>query len=79
MVQVVTVLAATSKSDALVVAAAGVLLVALLPVAAAVTSTGLAGSSPEYSRMRTSAKTAAVVKETLTALAPAAAAPMFGA
>src|SRR5438067_2144580 len=76
-VQVATMLAAKSRSEALVVAAAGVLLVAVLPVAEAVTSTGLTGSSPAYSRMRTSAKAAATVKETLTVLAPAAAAAMF--
>ena len=77
VVQLLTVLAAKSKSDALVVAAAGVLLVALLPVADAVASTGLTGSSPTYSRMRTSAKSAGTVNETLTALAAAAAAPML--
>src|SRR2546428_13884204 len=77
VVQVVTVLAATSRSDALVVATAGVLLVAALPVADAVTSTGLAGSSPEYSRVRTSAKTAGTVKETLTGLGLAGAAARF--
>src|SRR6267142_4550357 len=79
VVQLVTVLAAKSKSDALVVTAAGVLLVAVLPVDEAVTSTGLTGSSPAYSRLRTSAKTAGTVKETVTVFAPAAAAPMFGA
>src|SRR2546425_12124905 len=79
VVQRGTVLAAKSKSDALVVTAAGVLLVAVLPVAEAVTSTGLTGSSPAYSRMRTSAKTAGTLKRTLTVLAPAAAAPTFGA
>src|SRR5258706_301738 len=77
VVQLLTVLAAKSKSDALFVTAAGVLLVALLPVADAVASTGLPGSSPAYSRMRMSAKLAATVKETLTALPPAAAAPML--
>ena len=54
VVQVATVLAATSKSDAFVVATAGVVLVALFPVAEAVTSTGLIGSIPPYSRMRMS-------------------------
>src|SRR6266478_1205626 len=78
-VVVATVLAAKSKSDALDVTAAGVLLVAVFPVAEAVTSTGLTGSSPAYSRMRTSAKTAGIVKETLTVFAPAAAAPMLRA
>jgi len=79
VVQLVTVFAAKSRSDALVVTAAGVLLVVPLPVAEAVTSTGLTRSSPAYSRMRTSAKAAGTMKETLTVLAPAAAAPMFGA
>src|SRR5712664_1962150 len=74
VVQVATVLAARSRSDALVVTAGGVLLVAVLPVAEAVTSTGLAGSSPAYSRMRMSAKAAATEKVTVTVLAPAAAA-----
>src|SRR5438876_8604216 len=78
-VVVATTLAATSKSDALVVTAAGVLLLAVLPVAEAVTSTGLAAASPAYSRMRMSANSAATLKETLTVLAPAAAAAMFGA
>src|SRR5256886_10914844 len=79
VVVVATTLAATSKSDALVVTAAGVLLVAVLPMAEAVTSTGLTAASPEYSRMRTSAKTAGTLKRMLTVLAPAADAPMFGA
>src|SRR2546425_11029502 len=78
-VVVATTLAATSKSDALVVTAAGVLLVALLPVAEAVTSTGLAAAIPEYSRMRMSANSAATLKDRLTVLAPAAAAATFGA
>src|SRR5258706_15063792 len=78
LVQVVTVLAAKSKSDALVVTAAGVLLAAALPVAEAVTSTGLTGSSPAYSRMRASANIAGTVNETLAGLAPAGAPPMFG-
>src|SRR5712671_2651304 len=79
VVQLVTVFAANSKSEALVVTAAGVLLVAVLPMAEAVASTGLTGSSPAYSRMRTSAKTAGTLKRMLTVLAPAADAPMFGA
>src|SRR5207237_1192036 len=75
-VEVVTVLAAKSKSGALDVTAGGVLLVAVLPVAEAVTSTGLTGSRPAYSRMRTSASTAGSVKETVTGCALAAAGPM---
>ena len=54
VVQVATVLAAKSKSEALVVTAGGVLLVAVVPVAEAVTSTGLSESIPPYSRMRMS-------------------------
>src|SRR2546425_12491259 len=77
VVQVATVLAAKSKSDALVVTTAAVLLVAVLPVAEAVTSTGLTGLIPPYSRMRMSGDSAATVKETLTALAPGAAAGRF--
>jgi len=42
------------RSVALVVATAGVLLVALLPVPTEVTSTGLFGSAPLYSTIRTS-------------------------
>src|SRR2546427_280763 len=79
VVVVATVLAATSNSDALLVRTAGVLLVAVLPVAEAVTSKGLAAASPEYSRMRMSTNAAGTLKETLTMLAPAGAAAMFGA
>src|SRR5258705_13514077 len=77
VVQVATVLAAKSRSDALLVTTAGVLLVAVLPVAEAVTSTGLTESIPAYSRMRMSGKVAATVKGTLTVFAPAAAAAIF--
>src|SRR5882672_7330789 len=69
VVQVATVLAAKSRSDALLVTTAGVLLVAVLPVAEAVTSTGLTESIPAYSRMRMSGKVAATVKVTLTVFA----------
>src|SRR2546428_11925090 len=79
VVVVATTLAATSKSDALVVTAAGVLLVAVLPMAEAVTSTGLTAASPEDSRMRMSANSAATVKDTVTVFAPAAAAATVGA
>jgi hypothetical protein len=61
----------------LVVVAEPLLLVALVPLLAAVTSTGLTGSAPLYSRIRMSGKTAAVEKVTVTMLAPAAAAAMF--
>src|SRR5258708_32313842 len=77
VVQVATVLAAKRRSDALVVTTAAVLLVVVLPVAAATTSTGLTGSIPPYSRMRMSGYSAPTVRETLTVLAPAAAAAMF--
>ena len=49
-------LAPTSSSLAEVVVAVPLLLVALLPTAAAVTSRGLVGLRPLYSRMRTSGK-----------------------
>jgi hypothetical protein len=54
LVNVDTMLAAKSRSLALVVVTANVLLVALEPVRAAVTSTGLTVSMPLYSRTRTS-------------------------
>src|SRR3989454_9613636 len=79
VVVVATTLAATSKSDALVVTAAGVLLVAVLPMAEAGTSTGLTAASPEYSGMRMSANSAAPLKGTLAAFTPAAAAAPLGA
>src|SRR5260370_26408859 len=77
VVEVATVLAAKSKSDALVVTTGGVLLVAVLPVAEAVTSTGLSGSIPPYPRIRMSRYSAATVKGTGAELAPAAAVTMF--
>jgi hypothetical protein len=61
----------------LVVVTAALLLVALLPELADVTSTGLVRSAPLYSRIRTSGYAAAVENVTVTLLAPAAAAPMF--
>jgi hypothetical protein len=54
-------------------------LVALLPVWLALTSNGLSGSIPLYSRIRMSGKTAGVLKVKVTALAPAPEAEMFGA
>src|ERR1700733_6179072 len=72
----VTRFAPTIRSDAFVVVAAPLLLVALVPVAAAVTSTGVDVLMPEYSRMRISGKAAEGEKATVTALAPAAAALM---
>jgi hypothetical protein len=70
-------LAPKSRSVALVVVAAPLLLVALLPLLAAVTSTGLLGSAPVYSRMRMSGNAAAAENVTVTEFAPAAAATMF--
>jgi hypothetical protein len=70
-------LAPKSKSVALVVVTAPLLAVALLPEAAAVTSTGLFGSAPLYSRIRMSGYAAAVENVTVTLFAPAPAAAMF--
>ncbi len=53
-VRVSTMLAPTSRSFALVVVTAPLFVVAVLPVAAAVTSSGFVGSRPLYSRMRMS-------------------------
>ncbi len=54
VVKVATMLAPKMRSVALVVVAEPLLVVELLPVAAAVTSTGLLRSAPLYSRMRMS-------------------------
>jgi hypothetical protein len=70
-------LAPKSRSVALVVVTAPLLLVALLPEAAAVTSTGLVGSAPLYSRIRMSGNAAAAENVTVTLFAPAVAAAMF--
>jgi hypothetical protein len=48
-----------------------------VPAAEAAVSSGVAGSSPLYSRMRTSGKLTVLLKVTVTVLAPAAAAAMF--
>ena len=77
VVVVHTMFAPKSRSVGLVVVAAPLLLVVLLPLLAAVTSTGLFGSAPLYSRIRMSGAAAAVEKVTVTELAPAAAAAMF--
>ena len=77
LVMVATMLAPKIKSVAFVVVAEPLLLVVLLPLFAAVTSTGLFGSAPLYSRIRMSGYAAAVEKVTVTVLAPAAAAAMF--
>src|SRR5215471_10795276 len=77
VVRVATMLAPKSRSVGLVVVAEPLLLVVLLPVPAAVTSTGLLGSAPLYSRTRMSGYAAAAENVTVTVLLPAAAAAMF--
>src|SRR3974377_16765 len=72
-----TMFAPKIRSVAFVVVADPLLLVALLPEFAAVTSTGLLGSAPLYSRIRMAGYAAATEKVTFTVLAPAAAAAMF--
>ena len=76
-VKVATVFAPKIKSVKLVVMAVALLLLALLPLPAAVTSTGAFRSAPLYSRTRMSEYVAATEKVTATALAPAAAPAMF--
>jgi hypothetical protein len=70
-------LAPKIRSVALVVVAEPLLLVALLPEFAAVTSTGLLGSAPLYSSIRMSGYVAALVKVTVTLFAPAVADAIF--
>jgi hypothetical protein len=72
-----TVLAPKSRSLALRVVAAPLSAAALLPVAVASTSNGLAGSNPLYSKMRMSGALAAGLNFTVTVFAPAAAAAIF--
>ena len=72
-----TMLAPTISSLAEVVVALPLLLGLPLPKAAAVTSRGLVGLRPLYSRMRTSGKAAAALNLTVTVLAFAAALAMF--
>src|SRR5882672_298593 len=76
-VQPVVKLAANSNSLAPVVVSGPLSLVALFPHAAEVASRGAIGSSPAYSRTRTSTYTAATLNLTVTEFAPAAAAAMF--
>ena len=64
---------------ALVVVTAPLLMLVLVPLAEAVTSTGLLLLRPLYSRMRTSGYLTVALKITVTVLAPAAAAAMFWA
>ncbi len=77
VVPVCTTLAPMSRSFALVVVTAPLLLVVPFPIAAAVTSSGLTVSRPLYSRTTMSGNLAATLKVTVTLLAPAAAAGMF--
>jgi hypothetical protein len=77
VVRVCTVFAATSRSFAFVVVSALLLLDALLPSAPIDLSTGLTGSIPAYSAIRTSGKVAAALKVTVTLFEPAVAAAMF--
>src|ERR1041385_9351947 len=70
---VATVSAATIRSFAFVVVTGPAAADVLLPLADAVTSTGLVVAMPLYSAMRMSAKIAACENVTVTALAPAAA------
>jgi len=77
VVELVTMLAPKIRSVAFVVVAEPLLLEALEPLLAAVTSTGLFGSAPLYSRMRISGYAAVVENVTVTVLDPAAAAAIF--
>src|SRR5262245_52242465 len=77
VVVVKTILAPNSRSVGFVVATAALVLVLLLPVPLENTSTGLLGSAPLYSTIRTSGNDAAGEKVTVTLLAPAAAPAMF--
>src|ERR1700751_3940329 len=65
LVQVRTQLAPTRRSVAFVVVTVPLLLVALLPAAAATTSTGVPVSIPLYSKIRTSGDVAGVLKVTV--------------
>jgi hypothetical protein len=65
------------RSVAFVVVAGPLLLLVLLPLAAATASTGLARSAPLYSKMRMSGYAAAPEKLTVTVFVPAAAPKMF--
>src|ERR1700692_1691426 len=76
-VVVQTRLAPTNRSLAFLVITAPLLLIRLLPVAAELTSSGLMGSTPLYSKIRMSAKEAAALNFTVTVLAPATADEML--
>jgi uncharacterized membrane protein len=66
------VLAPTKRSAALLVVTVPLLVVELLPEAAATTSTGLVGSIPLYSRIRMSGYVAAPLNVIVTAFEPPA-------
>jgi hypothetical protein len=76
-VPVQTVLAPTSKSMAFLVMTAPLLLLLLWPVAATLTSSGVTGSMPLYSRIRISDPIAAALNRTVTLFAPAGLGRMF--
>ena len=77
VVIVATTLPANSRSVALVVTTAAVVLAVPVPVPLAVPSTGAVGSAPAYSSIRTSGNDAAPLNVTVTVLLPAAALAMF--
>jgi len=77
VVVVATMFAPNSKSVAFVVVAEPLALVELLPLLAAVTSTGLLRSAPLYSKIRMSGYAAAAEKATVTMLDPAPATAML--
>jgi hypothetical protein len=77
VVSVPTMLAATKRSVAFLVITVPLLLEVLLPVAVALTSSALSGSTPLYSRIRMSTEIAAALNFTVTVFVPAAAAAMF--
>ena len=77
VVPVATVFAPKIKSVGLLVLAFALVLVALVPLPADVTSTGSFRLAPAYSRTRTSGYDAATEKVTITLFAPAAAAAML--
>ena len=72
VVIVETMLAPTSRSVAFLVVTVPLLLAALLPSAPTATSSALTGSIPLYSIIRMSGQMAALLKVTVTALAPPA-------
>ena len=77
VVSVCTWFAPTNRSEAFPVVTEPLLLDAPLPCAVATTSTGVVGSIPLYSAMRTSGAAAAWLNDTVTVLLFAAAAAMF--